>query len=301
MRFIAVLNEESGAAGTMDLEDYCAHLARAFQSQAHELRCKIITGSDLIETLQQSVDDSWADGILACGGDGTASAAAGMVYKGGKVLGILPAGTLNLFARSLNTPLDLYEAATALAKGAVKKSDIASANGRPFIHQYSVGMQPHIIQEREHIGYQSRLLKIIAGLRATLSVISRSSYYKVIIDELSPKKIEHVDFVAVSSNPYGKAHLPYPDGYNQEILGLYWAGKLSSFDRARLTADIFAGNWDQNPHLHEQKCEQVNLHFKKVTRHAVASIDGELVKLDGDVQINVHPGALKLLVPGGTL
>ena len=48
----------------------------------------------------------------------------------------LPAGTMNLFARTLRVPMDLEQARGIAAGPAV---DIVTAHGRPFVHQYSVG------------------------------------------------------------------------------------------------------------------------------------------------------------------
>src|SRR4051794_8388603 len=53
--------------------------------------------------------------IVAAGGDGTMGAVAGELAGSKSVMGILPLGTLNHFARDLGIPNDLDEAARLIA------------------------------------------------------------------------------------------------------------------------------------------------------------------------------------------
>ena len=53
--------------------------------------------------------------LMAGGGDGTISAAADVAWKARVPLAVLPAGTMNLFARALKIPLELNAALESLA------------------------------------------------------------------------------------------------------------------------------------------------------------------------------------------
>ena len=83
-----------------------------------------------------------------------------------KALAILPAGTMNLFARSLGIPLTLDAAVQSFADGKVQAVDIATANGQPFVHQFSIGMHAKLVHLREKMDFGSRLGKIRASARA---------------------------------------------------------------------------------------------------------------------------------------
>ena len=107
--------------------------------------------ADEIEAALAKAAASRADVVLAGGGDGTISAAAAALMGKKKALAILPAGTMNLFARSLGIPLSLDAAVEAFADGEVRAVDVASANGRPFIHQFSIGMHAKMVRHaRQH-------------------------------------------------------------------------------------------------------------------------------------------------------
>jgi diacylglycerol kinase (ATP) len=67
-------------------------------------------------------------GVVACGGDGTVSALAGVAAAADGVLGILPVGSGNDFARQLDIPRDDIRAAVAvLATGQVRRVDLGHA------------------------------------------------------------------------------------------------------------------------------------------------------------------------------
>ena len=106
---------------------------------------------------------SRADVVLAGGGDGTVSAAAAALMGKKKALAILPAGTMNLFARGLGIPLSLDAAVEAFADGEVRPVDMASANGRPFVHQFSIGMHAKMVGVRDKMEFGSRLGKMRAS------------------------------------------------------------------------------------------------------------------------------------------
>ncbi len=67
------------------------------------------------------------DLVIAAGGDGSIGCAATHVAQSGLPLGILPLGTSNDFARSLNLPLDLESACQTIAEGQAMTIDLGRA------------------------------------------------------------------------------------------------------------------------------------------------------------------------------
>src|SRR5579871_4920899 len=64
---------------------------------------------------------------VAAGGDGLIGGVITHIAESGLILGILPLGTANDIARSLNIPLNIQEAARVIAGGAVREADIGVA------------------------------------------------------------------------------------------------------------------------------------------------------------------------------
>ncbi|MCL3883229.1 diacylglycerol kinase family protein [Marivita sp. GX14005] len=87
--------------------------------------------------------------IVAAGGDGTISAVAGVLRGQGTPLGILPLGTFNYFARSLDIPTEIPGAVRLLADGVRRPVRVGTINDRVFLNNASLGAYPAILKTRE--------------------------------------------------------------------------------------------------------------------------------------------------------
>ncbi len=297
MRINAVLNADGGTLRTTDLDAYCAEIVACFAEAGHELRCHCTSGRKLVEALSDGFDDADADAVIAAGGDGTISAAAAIAWRTGKPLGVIPAGTMNLFARSLGMPLEIREAARALARHTIGDCDIATANGRPYLHQFSVGFHPHMVRLRNARDYKSRLGKIAASLLAALEAVRRPPKFNVEIAIDGDRSSERLSSLAVSNNPYGDSHLPYADNPTTGELAIYTARPATASANAGMLADLVVGTWRANPDIVERRGKRVTLGFSHLRRKAKAVIDGELIDLPEKVEIEMHPGELRVMRP----
>ena len=153
MRVIGVFNRDGGTFKTTDMDAFAATAVEVFAAHGHALEVRVVDGKNLIAELKRAASDGQM--LVAGGGDGTISAAASVAYEAGIPLGVLPAGTMNLFARSLGLPLRPDEALEAIAGGGLQRVDIATVNGRPFIHQFSVGIHPKLVKLRGQLSYKS--------------------------------------------------------------------------------------------------------------------------------------------------
>ncbi|SCY35452.1 lipid kinase [Microvirga guangxiensis] len=87
------------------------------------------------------------DCAVVGGGDGTLNAAALGVIEAGLPLGILPLGTANDLARTLDIPFDLDGAAQVIADGHTRKIDLGLVNGQPFFNVASLGLSAELAQK----------------------------------------------------------------------------------------------------------------------------------------------------------
>lgn len=295
MRTAAVLNREGGTLRTTDVERLCADLGEAFAGAGRHLQCCITDGAGLLETLDEQTGRDDIDCVVAGGGDGTVSAAAAACWRSGKTLAILPCGTMNFFARTLGVPLDLSEAVPALARATEALADIATANGRPFIHQFSVGMQPRMVIEREQQDYKSRLGKILASARAALSPLMRPPSFPAVVTADGQASKTRLSLLAISTNPHGEGHLPYPDTFDAGRLGLYRAPPLRPRAALQLAADLTLGNWSANGDFEAASADRVVVEFPRRKKGAKAVVDGELVDLEPEVEVRLQRQALRVL------
>jgi diacylglycerol kinase family enzyme len=296
MRIAAIINKGASTIKMADAEQLSAHICRSFEACGHEPTVLVLEdGGDVISAIETAAKDHRTDVILAGGGDGTISAAAGIVQGTDKALAVLPGGNMNLFARSLAIPLDLSGAVTALAQGQSAVADIAFANDRPFIHEFSLGLHPEMIEERDRQKFGSRIGKLVGSARSLWSVLRRPPRIRVWLDDGSGAERKLVTAaLAVSNNPFGEGHLPYADGVDGGVLGVYIAHTVRPGDLAAMAARLSTGGWRDLPKMEVFTATSLKLTRK---RRVKAAIDGELVKMRGPVDIRIAPGALKVIVP----
>ena len=172
MRFQVILNRDGGTLRTRDVERFAAGARRTLEGLGHAVSVTTVAGEGLEKALAVAAAGP-AEVVMVGGGDGTVSAAAAQLAHTDKALAVLPAGTMNLFARSLGIPLDLDAAVAALGAGAIEAVDVAAADDRIFVHQFSVGLHAKLIRLREKKSFGSRLGKMRASVAAGLSTFFR--------------------------------------------------------------------------------------------------------------------------------
>lgn len=296
MHVIGVFNRDGGTFKTTEMDAFAVHAVEVFAAHGHTLVARIVEGKALIEELRRAGAEA-PDMLLAGGGDGTISAAAAVAYRQHIPLGVLPAGTMNLFARSLKIPLDLNVALEALATGEVRDVDIATANGRPFIHQFSVGIHPKLVKLRDTLSYKSRIGKMLASTRAATSVILKPPNFRVDVTTKRGLERRLTAGLSVSNNPFEEGHIPHAEGLDAGLLGIYIVKPLSPWVLAKLCFAVIRGNWKSAPVVIDREAKEVTMRFPSKKSSAVAVIDGELIKLADTVELKIHPGALKVVVP----
>lgn len=86
--------------------------------------------------------------VIAAGGDGTLNEVVSGLAGSKTILGVLPAGTMNVFAREMGIPFDSLERAfLVIERGFVKDVDLFEANGSPFVQMAGVGFDARVIEE----------------------------------------------------------------------------------------------------------------------------------------------------------
>jgi YegS/Rv2252/BmrU family lipid kinase len=88
-----------------------------------------------------------ADLVIIGGGDGTINAAAEALVEAGLPLGILPLGTANDLARTLEIPVDPVEASQVIVAGETRRIDVGNVNGKHFFNVASMGLSVRVARE----------------------------------------------------------------------------------------------------------------------------------------------------------
>lgn len=295
-RYAAVLNAGAGTIRGRDPQEIAQAVERTFSEHGHEIDVTLAEGHRIRAEIEKRARDPSLEALIVGGGDGTVSTAAALLQGTAMRLGVLPLGTMNLFARSLGVPLEFERALPAVAGGRPAKADIGLMNGRPFVHQVSFGLQPKLVKLRESMQYGSRGGKIFASIRAFLIALRRPTVL-ALKAEIDGKPVDlETPALAVSNNLYGPGHLPYADDVDGGVLGVYALTSSHWRDIAQASADATLGNWHSNPQIRIFTAREVTIQ-RRHRRAVTVSVDGELRRIEGSVHIEIRPGALNVILP----
>lgn len=108
--------------------------------------------------------------VIAAGGDGTLNEVVRGLKGSSTVLGVLPAGTMNVFAREMGIPFVSLERALAVIEaGHIREIDLFEANGSPFVQMAGVGFDARVIEETTW--ESKKMLGPLAYLLAAVKVL----------------------------------------------------------------------------------------------------------------------------------
>jgi diacylglycerol kinase family enzyme len=253
------------------------------------------SGEEVDRLAAKAVREDWTV-IMAGGGDGTVNAVATHLLGTDKILGVLPLGTLNHFAKDLRIPLDLEEAAQNAISGHATNVDVGEANGRIFLNNSSLGLYPIIVREREK---KQRLGsgKWPAFAWAAITAFRRYPFLHVRLDAGGKKFNLKTPFVFVGNNEYimERLHIGGRALLDQGVLSVYVTNRTGRWGLVRLALRALLGR------LREEK-DFLALLTKEVkieTRHKRlrAAFDGEVELMHAPLQYHSRPGALRVMAP----
>ncbi len=183
-------------AGTRDVQAQIRRAGHYLQAQGWSIAWRETTHAGHATKLAQETADRGEDVAIAVGGDGTINEVMNGLVGTETAMGILPAGTGNVFAVEMHIPTpgplthqSLKKAAQALITGQVKQIDVAKAtfgNGkvRHFLMWAGVGLDAAISHAFEMDKKHTPSLKtlgMVAWLIAGLSVLRNFHGHQMLI------------------------------------------------------------------------------------------------------------------------
>lgn len=234
------------------------------------------------------------------GGDGTVNAVAGALAGTSTPMLVLPAGTLNHFARDLGLPLDPAEAALLVRDGRRRKVDVAEVNGRVFVNNSSIGVYPLAVALRERLQDQGRGGKWSAMARATLRTFKRFPTLHVHIEGDDGRLDLETPFVFVGNNAYGGKGVGASERARLDggRLGVVTTEATTRREALRVAALAALGRLGDSSAIWRGEPAEVTV--ETAAASLLVSLDGEVVRLETPLRYRSRPGALIVLVPTGS-
>jgi diacylglycerol kinase (ATP) len=122
---------------------------RKLESLARDAVIKTTSGPGDAEAQAERAVDQGYGTIVAAGGDGTINEVVNGIGLAPVALGILPMGTVNVFAMELGIPFNLEAAWKVIRGRKIRPLDLASANGHLFVQMAGVGLDAQIVQRNK--------------------------------------------------------------------------------------------------------------------------------------------------------
>lgn len=151
--------------------------------ELHEQGIKVIQGSpespEDFSRLVLNYKDQ-IDMVIVGGGDGTLNAIADILVETKLPLGIIPLGTANDLARTLEIPVNIVEACKIISTGTPHPIDLGWVNGKHFFNVASLGLSVKITQNLSKD--LKRRWGILAYAATAIQVIRQSRPWKAEIN-----------------------------------------------------------------------------------------------------------------------
>jgi YegS/Rv2252/BmrU family lipid kinase len=235
------------------------------------------------------------EAAVAFGGDGLVGAVAGALRGDDGVLGVLPGGRGNDFARVLGIPLEPVSACEVLSSGTVRAHDLGEVDSRTFIGIASCGFDSvanRIANETRIV--RGNLVYVYGALRALASW--KPATFTLQFDGDRQLTASGYTVAAANSRAYGGGMLMAPDASLEDgLLDVVIVGATRKLRFLRLLPTVFKG-------------EHVSLSNVEVVRSASVRIAASrpfTLYADGDpiaelpATIRALPSAVRVIVPGG--
>ena len=235
--------------------------------------------------------------VIAAGGDGTLNEVVNGLAGSSTVLGVLPAGTMNVFAREMNIPFDSLERAFAVIEaGFIHDVDIFEANGSPFVQMAGVGFDAMVIEETTW--ESKKALGPLAYLLAAVKVLGEKPPRMEIVCA-DGRRETGVAVLAGNGSLYGGPFRFFRNANNHDSKLDVLVYKESGY---RLVLDSLRGLALGGIDLMESTtCFQTESFTVTADREVPVEVDGEWVGRFSEVHFKETVNRLRVLAPEGPL
>jgi len=243
--------------------------------------------------VKQALGDG-ADLLFAWGGDGLVQRCIDTLAGSHVPLAVIPAGTSNLLARSLELPLDISGAVAIGLHGERRRMDVGRFNGERFAVMAGSGLDAAMIRDAD--GSLKDRLGRVAYVWASLKNLRSDPFgAEVKVDGVSWFKGD-VTCVLVGNlgGLFGGIEVfrdARPDDGKLEV-GVITADGFAQWARTAARAVVTAA--DASPFVHATKAESVKV---KLNRKVLYELDGGDRTKTKSFKVKVEPAAITLCVP----
>lgn len=300
-RFV-VLNPTSGRGRGQACRERLVQGLAALEGQSWEILETEKSGH--AEELARQAAEQGAEIVAAAGGDGTLSDVLnGLMAAGGQaVLGVIPLGTGNDFARCIGVSASLDVALDILVNGQAKQIDIGKivleTGERYFLNICGTGFDA-LVAERVHRGRSHPLTRRVKGMPAyLLAVLSelyglRSARLRMELD--GERVSERALLCAVAnSTSYGGGMLVAPEASLEDgLFDICIIKQASRLEFLSAFPGVFSGKHVGHPKVQMRRAARIDI---KANPALPILVDGDVLGTT-PARFEILAGALRIMAP----
>ena len=283
---VVILNPVAGGPET--LRDWQERV----ESIAHNCPIRVIAHPGEAEALARNAVEEGFVRIVAAGGDGTVNHVANGIAGTNAALGLLPLGTVNVFAMELGLPAhNLQVCWSIIEDGNVRLVGLPSANGKYFVQLAGVGLDAQVVKETS-LAFK-RSFGPLSYLISAAQIAARKPPKLFIESENAP--VEEASFVLIGNGrlyggpfPFFK-HAVLDDGLFDVVV----FKRLGYLEIMKYLQDVVFSSVIRAPEVEYFQTQRLRVTSEQ---DVPVELDGELAG-NCPVEVRIQKKALQVLAP----
>ncbi len=293
--FRALIIYNPAAGQSPDLSSMLDRVANLWRDHGWQVEIAATTApGDATRRAQQAAEAGY-NAVVAAGGDGTANEVMNGLVGTSTALGVLPLGTVNIWAREMGLSMDMLKAAASLTESKLARIDVGMAGNRYFLLMAGIGFDAAVTatvntQEKKRLGaiaYIKQAVQIawnFRGTRPKLKIDGKRVRGKILMVTIG------------NSQLYGgvvkfTAHATIDDGL-LDICVIKGDGMLSA---PRRLISIFARHYNRDPQVKYYRGKQIEIRGRRGKQLPI-QVDGDYLG-QTPMTFQIVPNSLSILVP----
>jgi YegS/Rv2252/BmrU family lipid kinase len=238
--------------------------------------------------------DQGAELVLVWGGDGMVQRSIDVLAGHDVAIGILPAGTANLFATNLGIPHDLDEALRVALSGRNRKLDVGRVNGERFAVMAGVGFDARMIggadrSSKDKLGRLAYVRSAVTAMRAGAAKV------RIKVDGAQWFKGAATCVLVGNVGTASGGLVVFPDAEPDDgVLDVGVVTAKGSLQWMRVLARVARKDSGRSPFVHTTRAHKVDV---RLDREVLYELDGGSRSKVTRLKFRAQPSAITVRVP----
>lgn len=293
LRVLIIYNPVAGRSA--NLKPTLDRVAESWRANQWQVDIYATTAAGDATVRAQAAAAEGYEAIIAAGGDGTVNEVMNGLIGTDTALGVLPLGTVNIWAREMGLPMDTLKAAEMLTKSGLTQIDVGRAGERYFLLMAGIGFDAEVTAMVSST--EKKMLGVMAYIKQAIQLAwnFRGISPKLKIDG---KRVRGKILMVVIGNSqlYGgvvkfTAHATIDDGL-LDVCVIKGQGMLSA---PRRLISIFARHYNRDPLVQYYQAKTIEIRGSK-KKPIPIQVDGDYLRTT-PMTFRVVPRSLWVLVP----